>query len=254
MKKTDEIKKRLVSEERHDLSSLRDLVEVLRSEEGCPWDREQTHGSIRADFIEETYEVIEAIDNDDPTLLREELGDVLFQIMFHSRIEEESGHFTIDEVINDICEKMIVRHPHVFADTTVSGTGEVLENWDKLKAEEKSRLTVRQSMEAVPRQLPTLMRVRKIAKKARKDGYDFGDLEKRLRDTADALSKVSSEVEKEGLLCKLIFDSATYAAVLNGADTEKTVGELLDRFVNDYKSGSEQGNAVTETEEQKNET
>ncbi len=104
-KKIEELKNKLKTEEKHDFTSLRELVEVLRSEEGCPWDREQTQESIRADIIEETYEVIEAIDNRDSKLLREELGDVLFQVMFHSSIEEEQGRFTVDDVIHDICAK-----------------------------------------------------------------------------------------------------------------------------------------------------
>ena len=105
MNRTDELKNKLKNEQKHSFESLRELVEVLRSEGGCPWDREQTHASIRADIIEETYEVIEAIDNSDPVLLREELGDVMFQVMFHSRIEEEDGRFTVEDVVHDICEK-----------------------------------------------------------------------------------------------------------------------------------------------------
>ena len=118
------------------------VVELLRGEGGCPWDMEQTHTSIRNDFIEETYEVIEAIDTANPTLLREELGDVLLQVVFHARIEEEAGSFSMSEVANDICAKLIHRHPHVFGEVTVSGTGEVLSNWDKIKSEEKQRVQV----------------------------------------------------------------------------------------------------------------
>ena len=113
---TEEKKKQLVNEKNHDFNSLRMLTEVLRGKGGCPWDMEQTHESIRNDIIEETYEVVEVIDNYDPKLLREELGDVLFQVMFHSRIEEEAGRFSVDDVINEVCEKMISRHPHVFGD------------------------------------------------------------------------------------------------------------------------------------------
>ena len=237
MNRTDELKNKLKNEPKHDINSLRELVEVLRSEGGCPWDREQTHASIRADIIEETYEVIEAIDNADPELLREELGDVMFQVMFHSRIEEEEGRFTVEEVVHDICEKMIVRHPHVFGTVEVSGTGEVLDNWDKIKKEEKSRKTARQSMEAVPKQLPTLMRVQKIAKKARKDAYDFGteaELTAKLQSlTADLAS--AAEDEKQAILNDIIF----YSAVLSKTDTEKAVGDLVDDFIRNYPEETE---------------
>lgn len=236
MNKNDELIKKLKTEPAHDFESLRELVEVLRGEGGCPWDREQTHTSIRADFIEETYEVIEAVDNNDPVLLREELGDVLFQVMFHSRIEEEAGHFTIDEVTNDICEKMISRHPHVFGETTVSGTGEVLDNWDKIKKEEKQRKTVRQSMYAVPKQLPTLMRVQKIAKKARKDGYDFGNITDKLVSLTSALSSAETEEEKRRILNRIIF----YSGIMSTEDTEKEVGLLVDEFIDTYPEKTEE--------------
>lgn len=239
MSRTDELKNKLKNEPKHDFSSLRELVEILRSEGGCPWDREQTHASIRADIIEETYEVIEAIDNSDPTLLREELGDVMFQVMFHSRIEEEEGRFTVEEVVHDICEKMIVRHPHVFGTVEVSGTGEVLDNWDKIKKEEKSRKTARQSMEAVPKQLPTLMRVQKIAKKARKDDYDFGadaDLTAKLQSLTASLASAASDDEKQAILNDIIF----WSAVMSKTDTEKAVGGLTDEFIRNYPEKTEE--------------
>ena len=119
---------------------LRAIMEMLRGEGGCPWDREQTHKSIRKDLIEETYEVIEAIDNDDAHLLCEELGDLLLQVVFHARISEEAGEFNADDVADGICKKLILRHPHVFGDVQVSSSGEVLDNWEKIKKEEKHDL------------------------------------------------------------------------------------------------------------------
>ena len=114
------------------IDDLIEIVAILRSKDGCPWDKEQTHTSIRMDFIEEVYEAVEAIDLQDPVLLREELGDVLLQVIFHCQIEREQQAFSFDEVCNDICQKLIVRHPHVFDTVTVSGTGEVLKNWDAI--------------------------------------------------------------------------------------------------------------------------
>ena len=142
------------------------VVELLRSEGGCPWDMEQTHKSIRNDFIEETYEVIEAIDTEDPALLREELGDVLLQVVFHARIEEEQDVFGMPEVANDICAKLIHRHPHVFGTLEVENSAEVLKNWEAIKGEEKQRVTVTDKLRAIPPMYPALMRAQKVGKKA----------------------------------------------------------------------------------------
>ncbi len=232
---TEEKKIKLKNEERHDFASLRMLTEVLRGKGGCPWDAEQTHESIRNDLIEETYEVIEAIDNSDKTLLREELGDVLFQVMFHSRIEEEEGTFEIDDVIHDICEKMITRHPHVFSDVQVSGSGEVLENWETIKKAEKDRKTVKESMLSIPKQLPSLMRTRKIVKKAKKDSFSFDVNENDIISLTKKLADSSTE-EREDILTEIIFASVVLS---DGADLEKKLGEKTDRFINDYKDKGE---------------
>ena len=230
---TEEKKKKLVTEEKHDFDSLRMLTEVLRGKGGCPWDIEQTHESIRNDIIEETYEVVEAIDNADKKLLREELGDVMFQVMFHSRIEEEAGNFSVEDVINDVCEKMITRHPHVFGDVSVNNSDDVLNNWEQIKKAEKDRKTVKESMQSVPKQLPALMRTRKIVKKAKKDLYDFNVTEDNIVSLAEKL-KTSAGSERERILTEIIFD----AVVLAGdADSEKNLGDKTNEFVNNYKQG-----------------
>ena len=151
------------------------VVELLRSEGGCPWDMEQDHKSIRNDFIEETYEVIEAIDTENPVLLREELGDVLLQVVFHARIEEEQDSFGMPEVSNDICAKLIHRHPHVFGTVEVANSDEVLTNWDKIKGAEKHRDTMTDKLRAIPPMEPALMRAQKVGKKAA--CFDFPDAE-----------------------------------------------------------------------------
>ena len=151
------------------------VVELLRSEGGCPWDMEQTHTSIRNDFIEETYEVIEAIDTEDPVLLREELGDVLLQVVFHARIEQEKDVFGMAEVFNDICAKLIHRHPHVFGTVEVENSAEVLKNWEAIKGEEKQRVTMTDKLRAIPPMYPALMRAQKVGKKAA--CFDFGSAE-----------------------------------------------------------------------------
>ena len=115
------------------------LMECLRAPDGCPWDREQTHRSIRQCFLEETYEALEAIDTENAALLEEELGDVLFQVVFHAQLEKEKNSFAFDDVVDGVVRKMLLRHPHVFGDVTVGGTGDVLRNWDAIKKEEKGQ-------------------------------------------------------------------------------------------------------------------
>ncbi len=228
------LKNKLTTEEKHDFESLRQLVEVLRSEDGCPWDREQTHASIRTDLIEETYEAIEGIDKDDMILLQEELGDVMFQVLFHSRIEEEKGGFTVDDVVNDICHKMIVRHPHVFGNVEVDNSAQVLKNWEAIKTVEKSRDTAKSKMEAVPKQYPALIRAKKVAKKARAAGFNFGsaaELTTKLQNLAASLAGADEE-KRQSLLTEIIFTSVQLAG--NDADVEKNLGDMVNEFIDSY--------------------
>ena len=184
------------------------VVEILRSEGGCPWDMEQTHKSIRNDFIEETYEVIEAIDTEDPVLLREELGDVLLQVVFHARIEQEQDVFGMEEVTNDICAKLIHRHPHVFGTLEVENSAEVLKNWEAIKGEEKQRVTVTDQLRAIPPMYPALMRAQKVGKKAA--CFDFGSAE-----------EVYAKLDEEIAEVKAAASSGDQAAV------EEELGDLL---------------------------
>lgn len=147
--------------ERYTVDDLAEIISLLRSKEGCPWDREQTHESIRSELIEETYEVIEAIDQKDPAMLREELGDLLLQVVFHAQIEQEQAHFTLEDVCTEICEKMIVRHPHVFSTVQADTTEDVLKNWDTIKEETKHQTTRTETLEAVAKTLPALMRAQR---------------------------------------------------------------------------------------------
>lgn len=210
-----EIKNRLLTEEHHDFKSLCLLVSLLRSEDGCPWDRVQTHTSIRKDFIEETYEVIEAIDNDDPVLMCEELGDVMLQTVFHADIEREAGRFTVEDVLDGITDKLIHRHPHVFGDVKADTSEKVLDNWDKIKKKEKGRDSTTASMKSIPPALPALMRAQKIGKYAAKAGFDFPDAE-------SAFGKIPEE-------------TAEVAELIGGDDRdrlEEELGDLLFAVVN----------------------
>lgn len=144
------------------------LLEVLRilrdPENGCPWDKVQTHASIRKNFLEETCEVLEAIDADDPAMLREELGDVLMQVAFHAVIEEERGRFTFEDVCREVCEKLVFRHPNIFASSAAQNAG--INGWDALKNKEKGRTTLADELNTVPATLPALMRAQKLQKRA----------------------------------------------------------------------------------------
>ncbi len=229
MNREEEIK-RLNEAEHFGFEDLIAVVKILRAPGGCPWDAEQTHKSIREDFIEETYEVIEAIDNEDRALLQEELGDVLLQVVFHACIETEQGNFNMGDVIDGICKKLIHRHPHVFADVTVDGSEQVLSNWDKIKSEEKQRETVTSKLRAVPRQLPALMRAEKVGKKAKcfdfpnaesvflkldeeraelYEAYESGDTDRIEEEAGDLLLTVTSLCRKLGCKSENALNRAT---------------------------------------------
>ena len=171
------------------MQDLLNIMAILRSPEGCPWDREQTHKSIRSCFIEETYEVVEAIDSDNAELLKEELGDVLLQVLFHSQLEKEADHFDFSDVVDGIAKKMIIRHPHVFGNTVVNSSDEVLVNWDAIKKETKNQTTETEVLQSVSKALPALMRSAKVQHKAAKVGFDWPDI-------SGALDKVTEETRE----------------------------------------------------------
>jgi MazG family protein len=154
------------------------LVQImarLRAPGGCPWDREQTNASIKPYTIEEAYEVAEAIDHDDDRELCSELGDLLLQIVFHAQMASETGRFTVVDVCRAISEKMVRRHPHVFADTKVEGTADVLRNWSRIKAEERKDSADRSAIAGVPRAMPALLRGQRLGEKASHVGFDWPD-------------------------------------------------------------------------------
>ena len=157
---------------------LRKIMEILRSENGCPWDKVQTHKTIKADLLEEAYETLEAIDMESDEMLCEELGDVLLQVMFHSRIAEEEGRFSVDDVYTGVCKKMIERHPHIFGDVKVESVDDVLTNWDAIKQESKNRETLKEQLDGVCKALPALMLASKYISKSLKSGIDLKETQK----------------------------------------------------------------------------
>ena len=214
------------------------VVELLRSEGGCPWDMEQTHKSIRNDFIEETYEVIEAIDTEDPVLLREELGDVLLQVVFHARIEQEQDVFGMEEVSNDICTKLIHRHPHVFGTVEVENSAEVLKNWEAIKGEEKQRVTVTDKLRAIPPMYPALMRAQKVGKKAA--CFDFGSADEVYKKLDEEIAEVKAAAETgdqaavEEELGDLLLTVTSLARKL-GVKSEEALFHATNKFIDRFE-------------------
>ena len=229
----------LLGKDSYDFDDLVILVEVLRSEKGCPWDREQTHKSIRKDLIEETYEVIEAIDTEDPVLLREELGDVLLQVVFHACIENEEERFDIHDVANDICKKLIHRHPHVFGDVVAENTDKVLSNWEQIKSEEKSRVTVTDKLRSIPPMLPALMRAEKVGKKAK--CFDFADAEEVMDKVCEELTELSEAMDEgsEEHIAEEMGDlllTVTSLCRKLGVDPELALCRATDKFIDRFET------------------
>lgn len=220
----------------YNIDDLLEIMRILRSPSGCPWDMEQTHKSIKSDFIEEVYEVIEAIDLDDKELLREELGDVLLQVVFHCQIEKEKNNFIFDDICDELCKKLIVRHPHVFGQVTVSDSGEVLKNWDKIKKETKGQKTYTDTLESVASSLPALMRAQKLGKRAMRAGMDF----KCPEDAFDCIKQETCELEdamksgdKEHIeeeFGDLLFSCVNTARHL-GIDAEQALTRASEKFI-----------------------
>ena len=226
-------KEELLAENKHDFDSLVSVMAALRGEGGCPWDIEQTHSSVRKCLIEETYEVVEAIDKDDSVLLREELGDLMFQAVFHAQIEAEEERFDIYDVIHDVTHKMISRHPHVFAATKVSSSDEVLVNWDNIKKEEKKIVSPAEALKRVPPYLPALLRAQKIQGKARtKYGYGISDevsATESLRAAFGDGSNLSESDIVDGIwsLCAL--------CEMRGIDLEAVLSHKTDDFIDHFE-------------------
>ena len=174
---------------RYDYADLLEIIRLLRSPEGCPWDKAQTHASIRRGLLEESYEAAEAIDLDDAALLQEELGDVLMQVVFHADIEKDRGRFTMEDVVDGVVKKLLYRHPHVFGNTQEDSPQSVLVSWYKLKRAEKGQKTTGDAMDSVARSLPGLWRAEKLQKKAADAGFDFKDI-------SGALCKLEEEVRE----------------------------------------------------------
>ncbi|NOU98315.1 nucleoside triphosphate pyrophosphohydrolase [Paenibacillus sp. LMG 31456] len=222
---------------------LHEIVEVLRSPEGCPWDREQTHQSLRKNLIEEAYEVLETFDEEDPDHMAEELGDLLLQIMLHSQIEAEEGGFTVLDVIEALNEKLIRRHPHVFGEALAGDANEALQNWQQIKQEEKRQKGIDPEelplLSGVPRELPGLMKAYKLQKKAAAVGFDWNRLEDVLEVVESELAEVKeaiaqfSKKEQQEEIGDLLFSVVNLARFLKVEPEEAMTGanrKFFERF------------------------
>lgn len=226
--------------ENYDIYDLIKIMELLRSENGCPWDREQNHQSIRSNVIEEAYEVADAIDSGSKEMLVEELGDLLLQVVFHARMDEEAGGFNFDDVCDGICKKLVYRHPHVFGDIDADTSDQVLKNWDALKKKEKKQESFTDTLNSVPKAFPALMRSQKVQKRAARAGFDFdnkSDVYDKIAEEmvelsdADTLNDGKKIFEEYG---DLLFSVVNLARFLN-IDAEEALAASTDKFISRFE-------------------
>ncbi len=216
------------------IEDLLDILVTLRGENGCPWDRVQTHDSIKKDMIEEAYEAIDALDKKDDRMFANELGDVLLQVVFHSQIARERGAFDFNDVLNEICTKLITRHTHVFGDVKADNAEEALKTWDANKKKEKSLSNHTDNLKDVPKYLPALMRAEKVQKRAASPGFDFPDalaalskLEEEIKELKSAISKNSNINEEFG---DILFSAVNVGRLL-GLTPETSLSDSTEKFI-----------------------
>jgi len=220
-----------------DLKKLIDIMAALRSEKGCPWDREQTRDSLKPFLMEETYEVLEAMDEGNPETIKEELGDLLFQIVFHCQIAKERNEFDMSDVIKKISEKMIKRHPHVFGNAKYKSKDELLKHWEEEKKREGKHMV--SILEGVPKSLPSLLRAHKLQKKAARIGFDWKKtedaikkLDEELKEFKDAVKKKQqSAIEDElGDIFFMLVNISRFIGVNPEDALRKTISKFISRF------------------------
>lgn len=219
----------------NDLYKLVEVMKRLRGENGCPWDREQTHESLKPYLVEETYEVLHALDSGVDERVREELGDLLLQIVFHAQIAEEDGRFDIDDVARSIVEKLVRRHPHVFGDVKVKGSKEVLQNWERIKKSEGKKSV----LDGVPEHLPALLKARRVQEKAKRVGFDwdsvdgaFEKLVEELRELKEAVAggRDAGAAEEFGDILFSIVNISRFLGIDAEDSLRITIRKFMDRF------------------------
>ena len=220
--------RKLLEKQSYGIDDLVEIVRILRSENGCPWDKVQTHKTIKKDFLEEVYEVMEAIDCDDSDMMREELGDVLLQVVFHCVIETEQEHFGLEEVADEVCRKLIVRHPHVFGDVEADTVDKVLTNWDSIKKETKGQESYTDTLESVAKNFPALLRAQKLVKRADRAGVSLGDTKALTEGIADKAKTIGfyAGIFVDTLLEKVDFEEQAYKSCMAVINFSKQYGNI----------------------------
>mgnify|MGYP000957328895 FL=1 len=239
--------------DKYNVNDLVRIMEILRAPDGCMWDQAQDHHSIRQNFIEETYEACEAIDDNDTDHLKEELGDVLLQVVFHTQMEQEKGVFDLNDVADGVCKKLIFRHPHIFGDVKVGSTDEILSNWDDLKRKEKKQETDTSTLESVSKSLPSLIRAQKLQKKAAKVGFDWPDVSGALDKVEEELAEVraaiggNGDIEEEiGDLIFAVTNVSRFVKVDSERAAEKTCNKFVRRFADMEKQAAAEGKNLSD--------
>ena len=239
----------------HTFQNLVALMARLRGPDGCPWDRKQTPASLKPFLVEECYEVIDALDEDDPAKVKEELGDLLFQIIFHARIAEERGHFTIHDVIETNVEKMIRRHPHVFGDARLETDKEVLANWEELKKKEKGYEQRTSVLEGVPRHLPSLLRAHSLQERAARVGFDWSRIDEALPKLDEEMAEFKEALKKEdpsgieeelGDIFFMLVNISRFLGVNPEDALRKTISKFIRRFRHIEESAADAGRSLAD--------
>jgi tetrapyrrole methylase family protein/MazG family protein len=220
---------------------LVELMATLRGPEGCPWDRKQTPESLKPFLVEECYEVVDALEDGSPEKIREELGDLLFQIVFHARIAEEQGQFTMDDVITGIHEKMVRRHPHVFGDERLSTDKEVLANWEEIKKKEKGNQDRKSVLEGVPKELPSLLRAHRLQERAARVGFDWAHLNEVLPKLDEEITEFKESLKAEDAgkieeeLGDLFFTLVNISRFL-GVNPDEALRKTISKFIHRFRA------------------
>ena len=227
---------------RYGYEDLLEIIRLLRSPEGCPWDSVQTHRSIRRGMLEEAYEAAEAIDTGDTALLKEELGDVLMQVVFHADIEKDAGHFTMDDVCDGVVKKLLFRHPHVFGDGQAETAERVGVSWEQLKRQEKGQKTAADTLDSVARSLPGTWRAEKLQKKAADAGFDWRSVNGALDKLDEEVRELHRAVETNGNVPEELGD-VLFAAVkvgrFCGVDPEEALHGTCEKFIRRFRAMEE---------------
>ena len=238
---------------RYGYDDLLEIIRLLRSPEGCPWDKVQTHESIRRGMLEEAYEAAEAIDTGDTALLKEELGDVLMQVVFHADIEKDAGRFTMDDVCDGVVRKLLYRHPHVLGGGQAETADTVPASWDKLKRQEKGQKTTADALDAVARSLPGTWRAEKLQRKAADAGFDWHDvsgaLDKLDEETAELRRAVETHTNIQDELGDVLF-AAVKVGRFCGIDPEEALHGTCEKFIRRFRAmesaAAESGRALSD--------